>query len=581
MVNRDYIIDRIKSRSLSLDEFDFEKLSAPPMMSLLTPHDIANLNYIARSIKLSSKLKEKYNLIDEIMRPRGFRRYISGTNRVAYTFIEDNSFIVKIALDSIGLKDNPCEFRNQMLFKPFVTKVFEVSPCGTVGIFERVKPITNREEFLAVADDIYTVINEIFIGEYILADFGTNFFMNWGIREASNISKAFGPVLLDFPYVYKLDGKKLYCNSPDPHSKSGCCDGVIDYDSGYNFLVCTKCGKRYKAKDLAHDGETRKIIIRENGGNKMKFKLSGGSVVAPKTVNVNGDKVETVPTMPNKPQVQTAPRTKKEEEKPVTEEKKEIKVETKENTLSVNGVSTTPKKSEEKVDPISFSSEQETLNTMDSIINHINEIRNLSGLLNDDDTLDLIDMILDLNDELDRDSLNKIHMFEKYADRCNNTFSKLTDEEKNSDEVVDNDLVASILNSYSYAEEAEAQTDDTDEEVTEETDGEVENNFYYYGFSYIDGKVKNVHDIDPEEPSKKAIVLIDEADNYILAADHSIIAIDNIDGRSVDSIAIVSAEWLKKIQAELNSDQTADDAEDEIEDDNIDNVEGGENSVGE
>ena len=35
-----------------------------------------------------------------------------------------------------------------------------------------------------------------------MADIGTNFFMNWGIRPG------FGPVLLDYPYVYELDGNK-------------------------------------------------------------------------------------------------------------------------------------------------------------------------------------------------------------------------------------------------------------------------------------------------------------------------------------------------------------------------------------
>ena len=66
--------------------------------------------------------------------------------------------------------------------------------------------------------------------------------MNFGIREG------FGPVLLDFPYVYKLDGEKLFCNRPTPDGEF--CGGVIDYDAGFNGLYCTKCGAMYKAKEL-------------------------------------------------------------------------------------------------------------------------------------------------------------------------------------------------------------------------------------------------------------------------------------------------------------------------------------------
>ena len=61
-----------------------------------------------------------------------------------------------------------------------------MSPCGTVGVFERVNPITSREEFLSVADDIYEVITQWFIGKYVLADIGTKFFMNWKIKTYNN-----------------------------------------------------------------------------------------------------------------------------------------------------------------------------------------------------------------------------------------------------------------------------------------------------------------------------------------------------------------------------------------------------------
>lgn len=270
MENRDYILDRLRSKRTTIDEFNYDRLTAPPIASMFTPQDIYELNQIAKSLRLSAKPQIKYHMIDQIMRRRGFEKFIGGTNRVSYRPLEDNRFLIKVAYDAIGLGDNPRELQNQFLFKPFVTKVFEITPCGTLGVFERVNPITSREEFLSIADDVFEVINTWFVGEYVLEDIGTKFFMNWGIR------KGFGPVLLDFPYVYKLDGNKLFCACPS-HSPSGKCEGVIDYDAGFNFLYCTKCGVRYKAKDLAQAIEQKKVIVKAEGEIEMKIRISGGS----------------------------------------------------------------------------------------------------------------------------------------------------------------------------------------------------------------------------------------------------------------------------------------------------------------
>jgi uncharacterized C2H2 Zn-finger protein len=205
---------------------------------------------------------------------RGFKKMTGGTNRLIYRFLEDNSFIFKVASDAVGIGDSPREYINQQIFKPFVTKVFEVSPCGTVGEFERVNPITSREEFLSVAPDIFEAITNIFTGEYVMDDIGSEFFLNWGIRAG------FGPVLLDFPYAYKLDGNKLYCNIPSHEDTTQPCGGVIDYDDGYNHLRCTKCGAHYKARELSSNVKNNSVLIK-GGRTKMKvtFGYGEGSTV--------------------------------------------------------------------------------------------------------------------------------------------------------------------------------------------------------------------------------------------------------------------------------------------------------------
>ena len=201
----------------------------------------------------------------------------SGTNRVVYRFADDYSFVLKIAIDKVGCRDNPMEMVNQHLLKPFVTKCFDVTPCGTVGMFERVVPITYREEFLSIADDVFNLINNL-IGKYVIDDIGEKYYQNYGIRNC------FGPVLLDYPYVYELDGAKLRCNTVDPITNLACL-GEIDYDIGYNDLVCKKCGKRYIATDLKTvKNEDAKIIV-EGKDDKMKISLMRGNEVVSRLGN--------------------------------------------------------------------------------------------------------------------------------------------------------------------------------------------------------------------------------------------------------------------------------------------------------
>ena len=58
--------------------------------------------------------------------------------------------------------------------------------------------------------------------------------------------------------MYKLDGQKLYCNKI--HLNGQVCDGVIDYDEGFNKLICKKCGQRYYASELAKNEAENNIV---------------------------------------------------------------------------------------------------------------------------------------------------------------------------------------------------------------------------------------------------------------------------------------------------------------------------------
>lgn len=277
------IMSILYSKNKSPLDFNFDSLVAPPLLSFFTPDDIYSLYKIATSLKLSSKIKEKYRLIDEIMVRRGFRKLGCGTNRIVYACLENPNIVAKIALDRVGISDNPAEYQNQFYIKPFCTKVFDVSPCGTIAITERVQPITSKAEFLSVAEDIFEFLNSCIIGEYVIEDIGTKYFMNFGLRD-----NGFGIVLLDYPYLYPLDGNKLYCTALLPNSNI-VCNSVIDYDSGFNSLICTGCGKRYYAKDLKKENST--ISINKEGDDDMIVEIRQGD----KVIKV-GNETETIKT---------------------------------------------------------------------------------------------------------------------------------------------------------------------------------------------------------------------------------------------------------------------------------------------
>jgi hypothetical protein len=263
-------LNNIYNKKKLIKNFDFDAMKNEPLCNFVSQQDIFTLNKLITSAKYSGMAKEdKFKFMDNILEPRGFKRAHAGTNRIVYRNEYNDSFLIKIAIDDIGLSDNKREFLNQAIMKPFVTKVFEVTPCGTIEMVERVTPISNRYEFSNIAEEVFYTLENNFIGKYVLEDIGTDFFMNWGVRDG------FGAVLLDFPYIYKLDGNKLRCNKINLDGTR--CTGEIDYDNGLNTLVCEKCGHRYAAKDLGKDNGVISIsdfIIKGVGTMENQFKVS-------------------------------------------------------------------------------------------------------------------------------------------------------------------------------------------------------------------------------------------------------------------------------------------------------------------
>lgn len=636
--SRNYILDRIKSRTMTKGEFNFDRLQAPPLCMLLSPFDIQELHSIATSLKWSAKPQLRYQAIDNVMRRRGFIKFVAGTNRVAYRHPEDTRFLIKIACDDVGMRDNPAEYNNQFIFKPFVTKCFEVSPCGTVGVFERVNPITSREEFLSVAEDIFEVINEWFIGEYVVADFGSKFFMNWGIREG------FGPVLLDYPYMYKLDGNKLYCKAPDPYSPTGKCDGVIDYDAGYNFLHCTKCGVVYKAKELEQKIKNHSVIVEKKGEIKMKIKVSGGSkniqekVVDTSTGGVSfmgNDEVPSIKVRTNRPAntpvVIPTKETAEDDTKPVEEKNVVAMPETRKIHKSVNGASIDKKVADS---PVTFGEKVKSDIPAGSPVKDCEDsIKKIADNLPKIEFKESKNMLLESIMELILDNTNKdeiVKLFESTAYKLRKEISPVaTDEEilcdmisslaskdirpveaakaalgyvddclsnkdfgkDNSNSLLCSAMRSIISNNFEIQFTNDAKVNGSDvivgtdikicvpdaegpfiarkeyktfenlietSDVSDTTDQGPE----YNGYTFCEAQELSIKELFPSEEDTKVIVLVDGDGNYAADKEGMIYAANVIDGKSIDSVELVSSDWLNGEDAQYPEESVKEESED-------------------
>lgn len=593
MIDRDYMLNRLRSRAISKQEFNYEILSAPPIYSMFTPEDIQQLHYLASSAEYTAKLRQKYEAIDKIMTNRGFQKLVAGTNRVSYVPTFANNFIVKVAYDTVALKDSPREFKNQFLLKPFCTKVFEVTPCGTLGVFEKVNPVTSIKEYISMAADIFRLLNDYVIGDYIIDDIGTEYYQNIGYRNG------FGPVILDFPYVYEVDPKKIWCNKPDHNDPTGYCNGAIDYDLGFNKLKCRKCGAIYKPFELAKKIEyTPNQLILESEERRMKIRVSGGSLGNGKFEElVTGDFQNPVKAIRSN-------KLNKKIEKAIEEEKKE---------KTVNGVAT-PKKEEKAEEP---EVEEETPKKVVKAFS-INEEDVGKGDLgyesNDDKLEDALSTICDIyystkSEDIRKKIIDKIstyfvEMFNDQIDTTIKMIAKIFKKKPLSDAVikefldsnscsVNNQFLKLLLTSDNYYVSSELKNITTDENMMniifnldtsvykaktdkivvtpdtieatiackevldaigittyeDETIVAQEEEFDFYDSENADGldlvraEFVSKKDLFPSDEKKGKIIAIKNDNGKYLTINGKIVAIDNIDDRNVRDITVVPKDW--------------------------------------
>lgn len=250
----------------------FDDLQGPMVEDLFDAETIKSIKLVVTNPKIKF-FKDKFRILAGILNPLGYILAHAGTNRVVFQPQFDDSFVVKIGLDIAGRTNNPNEIVNQKYLKPFVCKCFDTTDDGVIGTFERVVPIENLYQLWSVREDIFDIMRAI-TKRFIIDDFGTEAFKNWGVR------KGFGPVLLDYADMYILDKDTAYCRKPIDWHSTAVCGGELGYTPGYNKIMCKKCGGIGKAKQYKGK-EKLSVYVPSRGidmGIKCVIKIGGRTV---------------------------------------------------------------------------------------------------------------------------------------------------------------------------------------------------------------------------------------------------------------------------------------------------------------
>ena len=251
----------------------YDSWQSPPLARWFTPQDVKFIEDVAVSPTLTTHPIEKYHLLDEFMASRGFKTEIGGTNRRFYSSVEFPQFGAKISTSFEGFKNNKDEFNVQHVLKPYCTKVYDVTQSGAIALDE-VGIRVDKDSIVDYGDQIFDILDIVFRRRKIaMTDVGIATPKQWVIR------KNFGPILCDFPSVVILDPKKCYCTRRvKRHGIEMPCNGLIDFDLGFNKMECTVCGQKYEIKSLMATNAPTTINRTFVKGESRKGELSNMAI---------------------------------------------------------------------------------------------------------------------------------------------------------------------------------------------------------------------------------------------------------------------------------------------------------------
>ena len=264
-------------------EVDWHKMHKPPIESYIPPFGLNSLWEITNDVKLMNRPDKRVRYMDDLLKQFNICFLNAGTNRRIYYHTLDPYIVFKVGSDQVGRSDNISEYHMQNNIFPFCTRTYSVLPNGMIALSERVEVMTEYDYKTKWASEIFDLVLAIIAKGYIMEDIGGNFYKNLGVRIG------FGPVFIDYPYVYKVDLRKTLCSYINPITGEKC-DGELDYDydKGMSEIVCDKCGTRFSAKHLAAVSNEDRIETRKGKfsmDNNFKISVVRGNDTVLKTYN--------------------------------------------------------------------------------------------------------------------------------------------------------------------------------------------------------------------------------------------------------------------------------------------------------
>jgi len=289
-INGYYSLLDLSNKQLSFNNDIAEYLRnfiKPPLRYYIPEPALISLYNISCDSKLANNPKKRFEIQNNILESYGFKPLASGTSRRTFYCVYDPQIIIKLGSDMIGRSDNLSEFILQRVLSPFCPKILDVDQTGSVMLSERVETMT-EDDYKRWIKEIFAFVESYFQLGYIFEDIGLYSFKNWGVRIG------FGPVLLDFPYLYQIDWNKMTCDKIDPNTHKKCGGQIgYNYEAVMSEIICHKCHVRYSAQYLA------KPIT----GKMMENILLGrqNKMYNPHTIKVavaRGDRIEFDPNLP-------------------------------------------------------------------------------------------------------------------------------------------------------------------------------------------------------------------------------------------------------------------------------------------
>lgn len=264
-------------------EVEWHKMHKPPIENYINPYGLNELWEITNDLKLMNRPDKRVRYMDDLMKRFGICFLNAGTNRRIYYHTLDPYIVFKTGSDQVGRSDNISEFHMQNNIFPFCTRTYSTLPNGMIALSEMVEVMTERDYKTKWANEIFDLILAIASKGFVMEDVGGNFYKNLGIRIG------FGPVFVDYPYVYRIDFRKTLCSYINPLTGEKC-DGELDYDykKGMSEIVCDKCGTRFSAKHLAFNAKEDRIERRKEKftmSNNFKLSIVRGNDTVFRTYN--------------------------------------------------------------------------------------------------------------------------------------------------------------------------------------------------------------------------------------------------------------------------------------------------------